>query len=176
MGAEVGVWLTIAGATVVVRRSLLEDPEEKEHNRIIEETKHTTDAEGKYSFTIPPEQVAERYLYIELDVEHPSYATRAGFGYALSMTRKNEKLNERPFFETIEMRPAEPITGRVETPAGEPAAGVELLAYSRTDKLAQGHFEYGSFARATTGADGKFRLPITTPGKDQQIQADLRTR
>ena len=40
------------------------------------------------------------YLYIELDVEHPDYATRDGFGYALSMIRKNEKLNERPFFET----------------------------------------------------------------------------
>jgi beta-lactamase regulating signal transducer with metallopeptidase domain/protocatechuate 3,4-dioxygenase beta subunit len=151
----------IAGATVVVRRSL----SKSDGNRVLQETRHTTDAQGTYSFTIPPEQVAERYLYIELDVEHPSYATRAGFGYSLSMIRKNEKLNERPFFETIEMRPAEPITGRVETPAGEPAAGVELLAYSRTDKLTQGHFEYGSFARATTDADGKFRLPITTPGK-----------
>ena len=124
----------IAGATVVVRRSVLKSDE----NRVLQETRHTTDADGTYSFTIPPEQVAERYLYIELDVEHPDYATRAGFGYALSMIRKNEKLGERPFFETIEMRPAEPITGRVETPDGEPAAGVELLAYSRTDKLTQG--------------------------------------
>ena len=98
-------------------------------------------------------------------MEHPDYATRAGFGYALSMTRKNEKLNERPFFETIEMRPAQPITGRVETPEGEPAAGVEVLAYSRTDKLTKGQFEYGSFARAKTDAEGKFRLPITTPGR-----------
>ena len=105
---------------------------------MLQETRHTTDADGTYSFTIPPEQVAERYLYIELDVEHPDYATRAGFGYALSMIRKNEKLGERPFFETVELRPAKPITGRVETPEGEPAAGVELLAYSRTDKLAEG--------------------------------------
>jgi hypothetical protein len=74
-------------------------------------------------------------------------------------------LGERPFFETIEMRPAEPITGRVETPEGEPAAGVELLAYSRTDKLPRGQFEYGSFAKAKTDAEGKFRLPITTPGR-----------
>jgi len=151
----------IAGATVVVRRSVLKSDE----NRVLQETRHTTGADGTYSFTIPPEQVSERYLYIELDVEHPRYATRAGFGYALSMTRKNEKLNERPFFETIEMRPAEPITGRVETPEGEPAAGVEVLAYSRTDKLPTGHFEYGSFARAKTDAEGKFRLPITTPGR-----------
>jgi hypothetical protein len=151
----------ITGATVVVRRSV----SRSEENRVIQETRHTTGADGTYSFTIPPEQVAEPRLYIELDVEHPSYATRAGFGYALSMTRKNEGLNERPFFETIEMRAAEPISGRVETPEGEPAAGVELLAYSRTDKLSQGQFEYGSFARAKTDAEGKFRLPITTPGR-----------
>ncbi len=151
----------IAGATVVVRRSVLKSDE----NRVLQETRHTTGADGTYSFTIPPEQVSERYLYIELDVEHPDYATRAGFGYALSMTRKNEQLNERPFFETIEMRPAEPITGRVETPEGQPAAGVDLLAYSRTDKLPKGQFEYGSFARAKTDAEGKFRLPITTPGR-----------
>jgi len=79
------------------------------------------------------------------------------------MTRKNEKLNERPFFERIEMRPARPITGRVETPEGEPAAGVVVLAYSRTDK--GGQLEYGSFARAETDAQGRFRLPITTPGQ-----------
>lgn len=151
----------IAGATVVVRRSVYKS----EENRVLQETRHTTGADGTYSFTIPPEQVAERHLYIELDVEHPNYATRAGFGYALGMTRKNEKLGERPFFETIEMRSAEPITGRVETPEGEPAAGVEVLAYSRTDKVIKGRFEYGSFARAKTDAEGRFRLPITTPGR-----------
>jgi beta-lactamase regulating signal transducer with metallopeptidase domain len=151
----------IAGATVLVRRSVLKS----EENRVLQETRHTTGADGTYSFTIPPEQVSERFLYIELDVEHPAYATRAGFGYALSMTRKNETLNERPFFETIEMRPAEPIAGRVETPEGTPAAGVEVLAYSRTDKLTRGHFEYGSFARTKTDAEGKFRLPVTTPGR-----------
>jgi protocatechuate 3,4-dioxygenase beta subunit len=151
----------IVGATVVVRRSVYKS----EENRVLQETRHTTGADGTYSFTIPPEQVAEPHLYIELDVEHPDYATRAGFGYALNMTRKNEKLNERPFFETIEMRPARPITGRVETPEGEPAAGVEVLAYSRTDKISKGEFEYGSFARATTDAEGRFRLPITTPGR-----------
>jgi len=151
----------IVGAKVVVRRSAYKS----EVNRVIEESKHTTDSEGKYAFTIPPEQVAEPALYIELDVEHPDYATRAQFGYSLGMTRKNEKLNERPFFERIEMRPAQPVSGRVETPDGDPAAGVEILAYSRTDKNTPGSFEYGSFARAKTDADGRFRLPITTPGK-----------
>jgi beta-lactamase regulating signal transducer with metallopeptidase domain len=150
----------IAGATVVVRRSILRSGE----NKVLQETRHTTAEDGTYAFTIPPEQSSTPYLYIELDVEHPDFATRAGFGYALSMTRKNEGLGERPFFETVELRPAKAITGRVETPEGTPAAGVELLAYSRTDKVLKGQFEYGSFARAKTDAEGKFRLPITTPG------------
>ena len=151
----------IAGATVVVRRSILRSGE----NKVLEESRHTTAEDGTYAFTIPPEQTSTPYLYIELDVEHPDFATRAGFGYALSMTRKNEALGERPFFETVEMRPAKAITGRVETPEGTPASGVDLLAYSRTDKVVKGHFEYGSFAKAKTDAEGRFRLPITTPGQ-----------
>ncbi len=121
----------IAGAIVTVRR---QDFVPQEGNRIIEETRHTTNAEGVYSFTIPPEQVAVKRLYIELDVEHPDYATQAGFGYALSMIRKNEGLGERPFFENITLRPAKPVLGRIETPDGSPAQGVEILAYSRSGK------------------------------------------
>ncbi|MGO9921617.1 MAG: M56 family metallopeptidase [Isosphaeraceae bacterium] len=151
----------IPGATVTVRRSILRSSE----NRVLQETRHTTGTDGTYAFEIPPEQYASPYLYIELDVEHPDYAPRDRFGYGLSMTRKNEKLNERPFFETVELRPARPITGRLETPEGEPAAGVVVLAYSRTDKVSRGGFEYGSFARAETDAQGRFRLPITTPGQ-----------
>ncbi len=151
----------IAGATVVVRRSSNRAGE----NMVLQETRHATATDGTYAFTIPPEQVSDRFLYIELDVEHPDYATRAGFGYALGMIRKNEGLGERPFFETVELRPAQPITGRLETPEGTPAAGVDLLAYSKTDKLPNGQFEYGSFAKVKTDADGKFRLPITTPGQ-----------
>ncbi|MFO0951249.1 MAG: M56 family metallopeptidase, partial [Isosphaeraceae bacterium] len=150
----------IAGATVVIRRSI----SRSEENRVLQETRHVTGADGTYPVDIPPEQAAERFLYIELDVEHPDYATRAGFGYSLGMTLKNEKLGERPFFEAVELRPAQPITGKVETPEGKPAGQVELLAYSRTTKLAKGQFEYGSFVKTKTDAEGNFRLPITTPG------------
>jgi beta-lactamase regulating signal transducer with metallopeptidase domain len=154
----------IAGATVVVRRST-PDPKNGGH-LTIEESRHTTNAEGVYSFTIPPAQAAQKRLYIELDVEHPDYATRAGFGYSLAMIRKNETLGERPFFENIELRPARPILGRIETPDGEAAQGIELLAYSNTDKFkpGEGPFEYGSFSKAVTDRDGRFRIPVVTPG------------
>ena len=150
----------IAGAAVVVRRSDYSDRE----NRVIEESHHSTAADGTYEFTIPPEQTAVRRLYIELDVSHPDYATRAGFGYSLGMIRKNEKLGERPFFERIELRPARPITGKVETPEGKPASGVEVLAFSKIENLPEGEREYGSFSKTKTDAGGSFRLPITTPG------------
>lgn len=150
----------IAGAAVVVRRSDYSDRE----NKVIEESRHATEADGTYEFTIPPEQSALPRLYIELDVSHPDYATRAEFGYALGMIRKNEKLGERPFFESVELRPAKPIRGKVETPEGQPAVGVEVLAYSKVENLPEGEYEYGSFSKARTDADGSFRLPITTPG------------
>jgi protocatechuate 3,4-dioxygenase beta subunit len=151
----------IAGASVTVRRSILKANDE---NRVLQETKHTTDADGKYSFTIPPEQTAERSLYIELDVEHPDYATQAHFGYALGMIRKNEKLGGRPFFENVELRPAQKISGRVQGPDGQPAKGVKVLAYSVTSKSKPGAFEYGSFAEVKTDDQGQFHVVVTTPG------------
>ena len=41
---------------------------------MLAETRHTTDAEGKYSFEIPPEQAALSSLYVQLDVERPGYS------------------------------------------------------------------------------------------------------
>jgi beta-lactamase regulating signal transducer with metallopeptidase domain/protocatechuate 3,4-dioxygenase beta subunit len=150
----------IPGATVTVRRSTYGDPK---NQRVIQETKHTTNAEGKYTFTIPAEQAAEYYLYIELDVEAPGYAPRSHFGYSFAMIRKNEKMGGRPFFENVDLRPAKEITGLIETPDGKPAPGVKVLAYSNTSKKTE-EFEYGSFADTRTGKDGRFHLWLITPG------------
>jgi hypothetical protein len=54
------------------------------------------------------------------------------------------------------MRPAQPITGRVETPEGRPAAGVLVLAYSCTEK-AGGNTEH-CFTQARTDAQDRFRI------------------
>lgn len=148
----------IEGAKVVVRRMILKSNERK----IIEESKHRTDADGKYSFVIPPEQVAERYLYIELDVEHPDYAWKKGFGYALGMIRKNLRLGDPPFFSRIELTPGETLSGRVVDPDGKPLAGVKMLAYSKAD--AKDYRDYGSFFRATTDQQGKFTLNVAKGG------------
>jgi uncharacterized GH25 family protein len=148
----------IDGAVVTVRRMVLKSSD----RRVLEESKHTTDDAGKYSFVLPPEQVAEKALYIELDVEHGDYATKAGFGYALGMIQKNAKLKDPPFFARVLLDPAEALTGRIVGPDGEPLADVPLLAYSRTAE--RDSSEYGSFFRAKSKADGTFRLNLVKGG------------
>ncbi len=143
----------IAGATVTVRRMILAPYE----NRIVDEPKYQTDAQGKYTVVIPPEQAANRFMYIELDVTHPDYATRRGFGYSLTMIRKNEKLGERPFFEHVQLIPGEPVTGTVVTPDGKPAAGMKVMGFSMRDRM---DFESSSFCETQTGPQGTFRLNI----------------
>src|SRR5262249_10888322 len=137
--------------------------EVKQEDQILGETRHSTDVNGKYDFAIPPEQSAKRYLYIELDVEHPEHAPQKHFGYSFQMIRKNEKLGGRPFFENMELRRGKTISGLVRTPEGNAVAGVKVLAYSRTNKKTA-EFEYGSFADTRTDADGRFQLVVTTPG------------
>src|SRR5262249_1338005 len=102
-------------------------------------------------------------LYIELDVEHPEYAPQKHFGYGFQMILKNEKLGDRPFFESVELWPGKSIRGRVQDPEGNPVPAVKRLAYSRAHKKGK-EFEYGSFADTRTDKEGRFSLVVTTPG------------
>jgi beta-lactamase regulating signal transducer with metallopeptidase domain len=169
---DAGTKTPIAGATVVVRRSLLGDPRYPNVDKVLQETRHTTDAAGGYSFTLPPEQAAERYLYIELDVSHSDYAPRNGFGYALSMIRKNEKLGGEPFFANTKLYPAKTITGTVVTPDGKPAANVPISGYTypggKPYLQEAGEFGLtitGSFEKSSTDNQGRFRIVVATPGR-----------
>ena len=163
---EYGTNAPLANATVVVKRSLLGDPR-FERNKEIEVTTYTTDADGAYTVTLPPEQAGEKYLYIELDVTHPSHAPRTGFGYALSMIRKNEKIGERPFFETVRLHPAVAVTGTVVLPDGSPAANTKITGFTYPGKVRMPHDDEmrGSFEESTTDDQGKFRLLVASPGK-----------
>ena len=152
----------IAGAIVTVRRRTSSRRRATASSRRPGTRRTRT---GVYSFTIPPEQVAVKRLYIELDVEHPDYATQAGFGYALSMIRKNEELGERPFFENIALRPAKPVPGRVETPDGDAGRGrgdPGLFAVGQARRSARrSNTARSPGSRPTTAASA---CPVTTPG------------
>lgn len=147
----------IAGATVIVRRRELGPG----GNRVLEETRHQADAEGAYAFVISREQLANRWLYVECDVEHPGFASQSGMGCAIDALRNDRPSDARPFFEQIALRRGETVSGVIETVDGRPVAGVEVLAYSQGDGKP---WEYGAFARTKTDATGNFRVALATPG------------
>src|SRR5262249_23475374 len=102
---------------------------------------------------------------IELDVSHAAHAPKKGFGYALGMIRKNEKMGGRPFFESIELRPGKPISAGLRTPEGTPAAAAKVLAYSRTATRGPGTFDNGSVAPEARDAKGRVQVAVPSPGE-----------
>jgi Leucine-rich repeat (LRR) protein/uncharacterized GH25 family protein len=140
----------VKDATVVVRRVL-------PGGKVLEESKHQTDVEGKYRFTLSPEQAAQPRLAVQVEATHPDYV--AGWSSEdLSWLRKLPKLGERPPFERIELIAAKAITGAVVTPDGKPAAGVMVHVFSTASGV-------GSHQSETKTDDkGRFRLVITATG------------
>lgn len=111
---------------MTVRRSLSQQSD----HRLLLETKHKADADGYYELEVSAAHGAERMLYVELDVEHPDYPSKKGFGYSYAMIRKNEKLGERPFFERTELRIGEAVTGTVLDSQGRPVADMKVGGFS----------------------------------------------
>lgn len=127
----------------------------------IEITDHTTDAEGRYSFTLPPEQVARDFLYLEVSAQHPNYAMKGKSGYSHDMIRKNLKLGEPPFYSKIRLWPGEAVTGTVVDPEGKPVAGAEVTLMARSDDMPTFRF---TRERTKTDEQGNFRVVPPTPG------------
>lgn len=153
----------ISGATVFVERSLSRDLKTNQR-RDLETTEHTTDAEGVYRFTLPPEQVVEPYLYLVVDAKHPHYAPKGRSGYSHTMIQKNLKLGEQPFYAEIKLSPGAEITGTVTSPAGEPLAGAKIQAYTKAPGGDLALFELGAFQDTLTDERGRFRIVAHTPG------------
>jgi hypothetical protein len=154
--------MPVAGANVRVIRKLSRDPETGGW-RELETTEHQTDLLGLYTFVLPPEQVAEDSLYLEIEANHPKYAAKGRSGYSHAMIRKNLQMGELPFYTNIRLWPGEAITGRVVSPAGEPLADVPISMYSASDH-SKDRFSRGSFDKTTTNSDGTFRIVPATPG------------
>lgn len=151
----------IVGASVTVLRRVSSRNTRFPAWRKLGETKHQTDAEGRYAFTIPPEQAAEDRLYIEITATHPDYVRYYG-GYSFNMIRKNEKLGERPFFEKLALAPAEKISGTVVTPEGKPVKGVKIKAFSMPGK---DDLNRSAWADTTTNEEGFFQLGVHKGGE-----------
>ncbi len=147
----------IEGAVVTVRR------ENSNTRKIIEETKHTTNEQGEYTFSIPPEQQNQPYLYIELDVEHEIYCSKKGFGYSYSMILKNIELGEAPFYSETLLCIGEPIFGRLVDEKGTPMSGIKVSCYSAPPSE-PGSMGMGSFDNTLSDSEGKFRMNYAEDG------------
>lgn len=147
----------IESATIIVRRRELGPG----GNRVLQESLHQADAEGAFTFVISSEQLANRWLYVEFDVEHPGFASQTGIGCAIDALRNSKPLDARPYFEEIALRRGEEVTGVLETYAGRPASGVDIVAYSQGEGKP---WEYGAFARTKTDSQGRFRITLASPG------------
>jgi uncharacterized GH25 family protein/beta-lactamase regulating signal transducer with metallopeptidase domain len=151
----------IPGTTVIIERTLSQPPKGMEDWKKISRVK--SDANGRYSFTLGPEETAQSSLYIEVDAQHPEYVAKGRSGYAHSMILKNLKMGEKPFYATIELWPGKAVTGTVVTPDGKPVQGAEVLTYSKHSKSKR--FSFGGFYTAHTDAKGRFRFIAATPGE-----------
>ncbi|HBO46360.1 MAG TPA: hypothetical protein DD670_21020 [Planctomycetaceae bacterium] len=151
----------IAGATVTVLRRVSSRTTAFKAWKKLGETKHQTDAEGRYSFAVPPNEAAETFLYIEITARHPDYIRYYG-GYSFNMVRKNEKLGERPFFENVALEPGVKISGTIVTPDEKPAAGVIVKTFSWPDR---GGFEHSSWADVKTDGKGCFQVVVSKRGE-----------
>jgi RNA polymerase sigma factor (sigma-70 family) len=149
----------VLGATVRVRREIYSSTEQ----RVLEETEHHTDANGQFMFSLTPEQSTNHFMYLNFEVTHPNYAPRPWDGYALTMIRTNESVGERPFFEHLDLAPAEDISGTLVRPDGAPAPGVKVLTYSKAVKTDMS--DYGSFAETNTDTSGVFHINVVKGGE-----------
>lgn len=152
----------IAGAKVQVKRQLSRDPKT---NKWIDLnlTTHTTDEKGRYSFTLPPEQVKERSLYIVVKVQHRDYLSYGWGGYSHTMILKNIDAGERPFYEHIKLSPGKPISGTVLGPDRKPLAGVTVRTYSKPENTPR--FRFGAWDDVKTDDKGRFEITVASPGE-----------
>ena len=146
----------IEGAKVIVTRMKSKDWSE------IEVTESTTDADGKYTFTIPPDQLKLPSLYIMFDLRHEDFAPRHCGSYSYSMIKKNLKLGAQPWFTKLKMVPSSTIKGRLVDESGNPVTGAELRV--RSSDPAQTDFMLGSYMSTTSDESGNFEFSVTKAG------------
>ncbi len=148
----------IDGATVVVTRMNSGDWRE------LAVTESTTDASGKYTFSIPPEQLQQRLLYIMFDLRHPTYAPQHCGSYGYGMIAKNLKLGTAPWFSKLYMTPGAKVSGRLVDEGGSPVAGAQLRAHSMDSSVAERTQHIGSFVEAVSDEAGRFEIGVTREG------------
>lgn len=151
----------IAGASVTVLRRVSSRVIRFSDWRNLGETKHQTDADGRFTFTISPEQAAEDRLYVSVTVTHPDYL-REGTACYFERFRKHETFRQGRLFDKLTMEPAGEISGTVVTPDGKPAKGVPVRAVATPGKR---NLNGMSWEDAATNEAGFFQLKVKKGGE-----------
>ncbi len=147
----------IAGVTVTVTRM------ESENWTEIAVTESVTDENGKYTFTIPPDQLSQRLLYIMFDIDHPEYAQRHCGSYGYGMIVKNLENGEQPWFSEFKMLRGEKIAGRLVDDNQNPVVGAQIR--SRCTPKSGGYDRIRSSSiDAVSDDDGRFEIVATHDG------------
>lgn len=146
----------ISGVTVTVTRMESHDWQE------LAVTKSMTDENGEYTFTIPPEQLSQRLLYIMFDIDHPEYAGRHCGSYGYGMIVKNLENGEQPWFSKLKMVRGKKIAGRLVDENQRPIAGAQIRCNcapkSGYDRVRSASLD------GVSDKDGRFELLATYDG------------
>ncbi len=147
----------VAGAEIVVTRS----PTVAEEGGIppwAGDSTLRTDADGRFTITFPPEQVAEPRLAVALSrVAHPDFVPLKGYRVPLATLLRGRREGDRPFFEVVTLERGMEYSGRVVTPDGAPAAGVPYWFENWAGGSNRSR-HFGNDDQGRTDAEGRFRL------------------
>lgn len=146
----------IAGVTVTVTRM------ESDNWQELGVTKSLTDENGKYSFTIPPEQLKLPLLYILFDIDHPTYAQRHCGSYGYGMVVDNLKNGEQPWFSEFKMVRGEKITGRLVDDEKRPIADAQIRSDCRPKS--GNDRDRTSAVDAVSDKNGRFEIVVPYDG------------
>jgi peroxiredoxin len=147
----------IEAAEVIVERSVLVPYGEAEP-AWAGETTLRTDAQGRFTITFPPEQVAEPRLQIALSVSHPDFVPRKADRSPLVALLRGREFGDRPFFETIRLEKGQVFSGAVVTPEGKPVADVRFTFENWARRTDDRSSQFSNDKAGRTDDQGRFRL------------------
>jgi hypothetical protein len=146
----------VEGASIAVKRSIRGVPPEALPSWV-GETEIRTTADGRFRLEFPPDQVAERRLFLALRIRHPGYVPRKSLSFTLADVIRGVAKGDKPFFETITLETGVEYTGQIVTPTGKPAADVPYQ-FENWAWMSNRSPHFTNDEEGRTDDEGRFRL------------------
>ncbi|WP_013630187.1 M56 family metallopeptidase [Rubinisphaera brasiliensis] len=152
----------ITGATINIKQKLIKDPESGDWKTL--RTTHTSDENGRFRFTLPAEELAEHYSFLDIEAFHPEYQPLGEWREWVSGIRENIGNGADPFDSVIKLWPGQPIITNVLEPDGTPSAGTRFIIHSKGPTKKRHYWEPDPFQDGTTDERGVLKAVVATPG------------